>query len=105
MYGEVTPKIASVQLPLYRRALGGDPEVELIYLRGKEGGSIAFDGLRRSGEVELLARVDGAVRAGFTDAVVQPNAMERTTGDLRVCQQCNFYAICDGALEAVDAQE
>jgi superfamily I DNA/RNA helicase len=105
LYGETTPKIASVQLPLYRRALGGDPEVELIYLRGKDGGGIAFDGLAGPGEVELLARVDGAVRAGFTDAVLRPGAMQRTTGDLRVCQQCNFYAICDGALEAVDAQE
>jgi hypothetical protein len=105
LYGETTPKIASVQLPTYRRALGGDPEIELIYLRGKEGGGIAFDGLQRAGADELLARVDDAVRIGFSDAVVQMASMQRTTGDLRLCQNCNFYAICDGSLEAVDPQE
>jgi hypothetical protein len=104
LYGETSPDIVSVQLPMYRRALGGQAELELIYLRGKDGGSIAFDVLDSS-DAALFENVDGAVRTGFSNVVRNVAAMERTTGDLRVCERCNFYDICDGSLEAVNPQE
>ncbi|HEY3675027.1 MAG TPA: PD-(D/E)XK nuclease family protein, partial [Candidatus Tumulicola sp.] len=105
LYGETSPDIVSVQLPMYRRAMGGDPEIELIYLRGKLGGSIEFDIAKNRDESDRFAAVDGAVRDGFSNVVRRVAAMERTTGDLRICERCNFYDICDGSLEAVDPQQ
>jgi hypothetical protein len=94
-----------VQLPMYRRAMGGDPEIELIYLRGKLGGSVEFDTAKSAGEDGRFEAVDAAVRDGFSNIVRRVGAMERTTGDLRICERCNFFDICDGSLEAVDPQE
>jgi superfamily I DNA/RNA helicase len=105
LYGETSPDIVSVQLPMYRRAMGGDPELELIYLRGKDGGGIAFDDVRSGDEKDRFAAVDGAVREGFSNVVRSVAAMGKTTGDLRICDRCNFYDICDGSLEAVNPQE
>jgi hypothetical protein len=90
---------------MYRRAIGGDPEIELIYLRGKLGGGIEFDTAKNHDESDRFGAVDAAVRDGFSNVVRRVAAMERTTGDLRICQRCNFYDICDGSLEAVDPQE
>jgi superfamily I DNA/RNA helicase len=105
LYGETSPDIVSVQLPMYRRAMGGDPEIELIYLRGKLGGSVEFDTAKSAGEDGRFEAVDAAVRDGFSNIVRRVGAMERTTGDLRICERCNFFDICDGSLEAVDPQE
>jgi superfamily I DNA/RNA helicase len=105
LYGETSPDIVSVQLPMYRRAMGGDPQIELIYLRGKLGGDIEFDTATKDDQSDRFAAVDAAVRDGFSNVVRRVAAMKRTTGDLRICQRCNFYDICDGSLEAVDPQE
>jgi ATP-dependent exoDNAse (exonuclease V) beta subunit len=105
LYGETSPDIVSVQLPMYRRAMGGDPELELIYLRGKSGGNIKFDTIEGGDGSERFAAVDLAVREGFSNVVREVAAMQRTTGDLRICERCNFYEICDGSLEAVNPQE
>jgi superfamily I DNA/RNA helicase len=106
LYGETSPQIASVQLPMYRRALGGTPDVELLYLRGnKSGEPICLDDVKGSNDDVLFAEFDRSIDSGFLKAAGSIGAMQRTTGDLRECDRCNFYAICDGSLEAVNPEE
>ena len=104
LYGENPPQVASVQLPLYRGAVDGAPELTLIYMRGKGDGQAAVDMLDSRANDVLLADVDAAVRSGFANALQQGPADFTMTGHLRTCNYCNFYAICDGALEAVDVE-
>ena len=104
LYAENSPRLASVQLPLYRRALQASPDLALVYLRGTDGGSVAIDGLKSGEATSLLDAVDNAVREGFSELVSRGTLMQRTTADLRTCQNCNFYSICDGSLEAVDVE-
>ena len=67
LYAESSPRLASVQLPLYRRALQADPDLALVYLRGTDGGSVAIDGLKSREATSLLDAVDDAVREGFSE--------------------------------------
>ncbi len=96
LYTEPSPSIASVQLPLYRRALP-DATIALLHLRTNDEKPVALDTLADADT--LLASVDDAIERGFTQRIDEI-ARFGTTQDRRQCDRCAFTAICDGYLEA-----
>lgn len=102
LYGESAPDIASVQLPLYRRAVPEAESVALLYLRGKDGEGPVLDDTQ-VGDGALFAAIDEAIERGFVQRIT--GALDRfgVTQSGRTCERCAFATICDGALTAMNS--